>query len=87
MNAWKPIALVTTAACVFFAVQSPAGADGAVAQGGQPHMQAALAALKTARSELDKAEHDKGGWRAAARQQTQTAIAETERGIQFDAKH
>lgn len=51
----------------------------------QPHMQAALAALRAARDSLSKAEHDKGGWRAAAIASTDRAIAETNRGIAFDA--
>jgi hypothetical protein len=32
----------------------------------QPHMRAALAALVTARNQLDKASHDKGGHRVKA---------------------
>jgi hypothetical protein len=94
LNVWKPIALITTAACIFVLGQpnANAGSDSTttpptiIAQG-QPHMQAALAALKTARVELDKAEHDKGGWRTAATRETATAITETERGIHFDASH
>jgi hypothetical protein len=53
----------------------------------QPHMQAALAALRSARDFLAKAEHDKGGWRTAALGSTDKAIAETVRGMAFDATH
>ena len=103
MNVWKPIALLSTVVSVFAVAQSSAIADSSntnkangavvpqdsqqIAQGSQPHMQAALAALRTARAELAKAEHDKGGWRAAAQSATGTAITETERGIQFDNTH
>jgi hypothetical protein len=96
LNVWKPIALLSITACVLFAGQSRAGADTtSVATGpdttpvaqAQPHMAAALAALRVARAELDKAEHDKGGWRVAAIRETTSAIGETERGVQFDVKH
>ena len=51
--------------------------------GNQPHMAAALAALETAKTELASAEHDKGGWRVAAVEATNKAIAETSRGCGF----
>lgn len=47
----------------------------------QPHMQAALDALKTARSELMEAEHNKGGHRVEALRLTNEAIRETEAGM------
>jgi hypothetical protein len=53
----------------------------------QPHMQAALDHLRMARAELDKADRDKGGHRAAALKYTADAIAEVERGISFDRHH
>jgi hypothetical protein len=46
----------------------------------QKNMAAALASLKSARASLEKAEHNKGGWRVAAITATNTAIAETEKG-------
>jgi hypothetical protein len=49
----------------------------------QPHMQAALDALKTARSELVAATANKGGHRAAAIRAVDTAIRETQIGISF----
>ncbi len=53
----------------------------------QPNMEAALARLREARSSLERAEHDKGGWRAKAIEATSAAIRETERGIAFDDRH
>jgi hypothetical protein len=48
----------------------------------QPHMQAALDALQSARSNLDKANADKGGHRANAIQLVNDAIAEVRLGIE-----
>ena len=48
----------------------------------QPHMQAALDALQSARNNLDKANADKGGHRANAIQLVNDAIAEVRAGIQ-----
>ncbi len=53
----------------------------------QPRMQAALDFLRSARTELEKAEHDKGGHRENALRLTRDAIAEVERGIHFDRRH
>jgi hypothetical protein len=47
----------------------------------QPHMQAALDALQSARNNLDKANADKGGHRANAIQLVNEAIAEVRLGI------
>lgn len=52
----------------------------------QPHMKAALASLTTAHDQLDKATHDKGGHRAAAKKLTAAAIEEVKKGIAFDEK-
>jgi hypothetical protein len=53
----------------------------------QPHMHSALHSLEAALAELKTAEHDKGGWRAAAVKSTEAAIVETKRGIAFDNRH
>ena len=53
----------------------------------QPRMQAALGHLRQARTELEKADRDKGGHREAALKFTNDAIAEAERGVQFDRRH
>ena len=53
----------------------------------QPHMAAALAALKTAEGELAQASHDKGGHRVAALAQIRSAIKQVELGIRFDNRN
>lgn len=53
----------------------------------QPHMQAALQALKTAQRELAQAEKDKGGHRARAERLIQQAIAQVEAGMHYDTAH
>jgi hypothetical protein len=53
----------------------------------QPHMTAALAALKTAEGELAQASHDKGGHRVAALAQVRSAIKQVELGIRFDNRN
>jgi len=52
-----------------------------VATQGQPHMQAALEALKNARKHLEEAEADKAGHRKKAIDHCDAAIKETEAGI------
>lgn len=53
------------------------------ARADQPHMQAALDALRTARAELKMAEHNKGGWRVRALEHVDRAIGDTEAGMRF----
>ena len=53
----------------------------------QPHMQAALEHLRAAKGELDKAEEDKGGHRVKALRMVNDAIAQVEKGIEFDRHH
>jgi hypothetical protein len=53
----------------------------------QPHMQSALDALRTAETQLNQADPDKGGHRASALKHVREAIRETEAGIRFDRKH
>jgi len=53
----------------------------------QPHMQAALSDLRSARRALEKATDDKGGHRARAIQLVDSAIAEVEKGMAFARKH
>ena len=93
MNVWKPIALISStgfallagvhlAAASAAAPATPLPAPAGICQD-QVNMAAALTSLKAAKASLDKAEHNKGGWRAAAITATNTAIAETERGCAF----
>ncbi len=53
----------------------------------QPHMLAALDHLRAAKAELDKADADKGGHRVKAMQLVSDAIAQVERGIEYDRHH
>jgi hypothetical protein len=50
-------------------------------QAAQPHMHAALDHLRAARAELQRAEHNKGGWRGRALEHVDRALADTENGI------
>lgn len=53
----------------------------------QPHMRRALDHLRQAKTELEMAEHDKGGWRVRAIKNVNQAIADTEKGMSFDRHH
>jgi len=53
------------------------------ASAGQPHMEAALDALRTARSELEMASANKGGHRERAMSLIDDAIAEVRRGMDY----
>ena len=57
------------------------------ARADQPHMDAALDALKSARRELDAATADKGGHRGNALRLVKQAMVEVERGIDFARRH
>ncbi len=47
----------------------------------QPKMEAALASLRHARDDLDRAEHDKGGHRVKAIELVDKAIEEVKEGL------
>jgi hypothetical protein len=53
----------------------------------QPHMQAALEHLRLAKGELEKADVDKGGHRLKAMGLVNDAIAQVEKGVEFDRHH
>jgi hypothetical protein len=53
----------------------------------QPHMRAALDALRTAKRHLELAEADKGGHRVKAVELVNGAITETQAGIDYAATH
>ncbi|HEV8432350.1 MAG TPA: hypothetical protein VGR95_02980 [Thermoanaerobaculia bacterium] len=57
------------------------------ATGGQPHMQAALDHLRSARSELQAANSNKGGHKERAMELVDQAIGEVQAGINFAASH
>jgi hypothetical protein len=85
MNVWKPIALFSIAGLVLSVGTQVSSASGVCHD--QPNMAAANAALHSARASLDKAEHNKGGWRVAAIEATNKAIAESDRGCAFADTH
>jgi len=62
-------------------------AGSTAARADQPHMDAALDALKSARRELDAATADKGGHRGNALRLVKQAIVEVEHGIEFARRH
>jgi hypothetical protein len=53
----------------------------------QPHMMAAREHLRAARVELQAADADKGGHRVKAIERVNEAIAEVDRGIEFERHH
>ena len=53
----------------------------------QPHMQAALDKLQSARSNLEAATDDKGGHRVKALDHVNKAIDEVKKGIEYDRTH
>ena len=59
----------------------------AIAKADQPHMRAALAALQTAKRELEEASADKGGHRVAAFKLVDQAISEVNAGIKYAQTH
>ena len=84
MNFWKVSTFALTGCVAVMALHSsikPAHADP------QPKMQAALAALESAKNHLENATADKGGHRVKAIQATKEAIEETKKGISFDNKN
>ncbi len=58
------------------------GAVGSWAAIHQPHMIAALDALKRAKVELEAGEHNKGGHRVKALELVDKALTQTEKGIE-----
>lgn len=69
------------------AVLSLFGGTASAAAIDQPHMDAALDALQTAKRELDKATPDKGGHRNRAQNLVDKAIAEVQKGIRYDRRN
>lgn len=83
VHAWKISTLVLGSALAFVVSTS----NNVASADAQPHMKTALATLRVARSQLEKAEHDKGGHRAAALRLTDQAIDEVQKGVDFDNAH
>jgi hypothetical protein len=81
MKPLKPLKLIALLALVGLALSTHTQVVSAAGVcRNQSNMQAALDSLRSARASLDRAEHNKGGWRVAAIEATNTAIKETERG-------
>jgi hypothetical protein len=87
MNVQKIIALCAIAGTVSLVGYRAAHAQGAAACNNQPNMAHALGSLRSGRAALDRAEHDKGGWRGRAIQAADVALKETERGCAFADTH
>lgn len=83
MNLWK-ISTFVLAALLVIVVSFSAVQRGQAEP--QPRMQAALDALLTAKENLEKATHDKGGHRVKALGLVNKAIVQVKKGIQFDNK-
>ena len=84
MNVWKPLAITAIAGSVI-SIGTQISAAGVCHD--QPNMANAAATLRTAKGYLEKAEHNKGGWRVAAIEATNKAIAETDRGCAIADTH
>jgi hypothetical protein len=86
MNIWKVVSLLAIAGATLTFGYRAAHAQ-AAACNNQVNMAKGLEALRRARGSLDRAEHNKGGWRERAVQATEAAISETERGCAFADTH
>jgi hypothetical protein len=84
-NPWKPIAACSGAvfAVSLAAACAPAVPPGPAACNNQPAMAAALGSLAKARDWLERAEHNKGGWRDEALHAAGTAMDQTIKGCQY----
>jgi hypothetical protein len=87
VNIQKTVALCAIAGTVMTVGYRAAHAQGPAACNNQQNMANALTSLRNARTALDRAEHDKGGWRVKAIEATDSAIKETERGCAFADTH
>ncbi len=85
MNIWKPIALVAVAGLALSVGTQVASAEGVCHN--QPNMQSALEQFRGARASLERAEHNKGGWRDRAILAADNAIRETKAGCDFADTH
>jgi hypothetical protein len=88
MNVWKPLAIFSTSALVLVvgyqsASARPAEPTSNSVEGDFRRMHAALDALRLGRDHLLNAEHNHGGWRERAIENTDRAIHETEAAISY----
>jgi len=87
MNIWKLVSVLAIAGSTLTLGYRAAHAQGAAWCNNQPNMMKALELLRRARGSLERAEHDKGGWRVRAVRSTETAIRETETGCAYADTH
>jgi len=88
MNVWKPLAICTTVALVAsIGYQTASAQSNAGNCKNQVNMANAIKSLYAARDSLNKAEHNKGGWRDRAIPAPGNAIKETENGCAFADTH
>jgi hypothetical protein len=73
--------------CLFILLLTVGYIAGCATGSGQPHMQAAIDHLRTARDELNRAAADKGGHRERAIAIINDAIDQTQRGMEFARTH
>ena len=85
MNVWKLTSISLALALV--ASIGTQSAWGAGVCHGQANMTRAADLLRQAKTALEHAEHNKGGWRVKAIEATNTALAETDRGCAFADTH
>ncbi len=83
IDIWKASTLALAGALTFVIAT---GGNLALAEG-QPHMREALETLRVARTQLDKADNDKGGHRAKAIGLVDQALEQVKLGIEFDDTH
>lgn len=84
VNVWKVSTLVLAGALVMVVSGNMVRSANAEKQ---PHMKAALGQLQAAKASLQAATADKGGHRVKAIELTNAAIAETQKGIDYDNKN
>ncbi len=87
---WLRMGKLTRIGILIIALVGAFAADGYLGQRAfaqQPHMQAALDALRTAKDQLEKATVDKGGHRKKALDHVRKAINEVEKGIAYDRRN
>jgi hypothetical protein len=83
----KSMARILAVAVVLTLFSLPVGVAASADDDDQPHMQAALDALKQAEQHLNEAKHDKGGHRVAALKATRDAIRHVEAGMKAGNKN
>jgi hypothetical protein len=89
MNAWKPLAVLSTSALIIVvgyegASATPPDRHPSSVDGDYRRMRAAIESLRAAREHLANAEHDHGGWRERAIEATDHAIHDTEEGMKWN---